>query len=99
MCSEARLQQLTGRPAADIRQYLRSLVYLSRLEALHLPFTLQSLEAASSKPEPLVEAVWRVAKGTKEGVLVVRDLCSEYGLWSPAQCRSIRRVAQPIRRK
>ena len=85
VCSEARLQQLTGRPAADIRQYLRSLVYLSRLEALHLPFTLQSLEAASSKPEPLVEAVWRVAKGTREGVLVVRDLCSEYGLWSPAQ--------------
>ena len=81
MCSDGRLEEVTGRKVENIKQYMKSLVYLSRLESLSLPYTLASLEAVSKTS--LVESVWRVAKASVEGVLLVRDLCSEYEIWSP----------------
>ena len=81
VCSDKRLEEVTGRKMENIKQYMKSLVYLSRLESLNLPYTLASLEAVSKTS--LVESVWRVAKASVEGVLLVRDLCSEYEIWSP----------------
>ena len=81
VCSDKRLEEVTGRKVDSIRQYMKSLVYLSRLESLNLPYTLASLEAVSKTS--LVESVWRVAKASVEGVLLVRDLCAEYEIWGP----------------
>jgi hypothetical protein len=80
ICSEAELEAATGRPVAALRDGLRRLVYLARLEGLGLPYTTDSLQPAAV-PQ-LVEGVWRACRLSPPGVTLVRDLCAEYGVWT-----------------
>ena len=43
----------------EIKQYLKTLVILSILEAMNLPYTLQSLEQCPKSS--LVDSVWKVS--------------------------------------
>ena len=87
ICSEDRLESLTGKTVETVKQYMRLLVFLCRLESLNLPYTLQSLQSCSKLS--LVESVWRARKQSVEGVSLVRDLCWEYQLWEPRQWTGI----------
>jgi len=80
ICSEEELENITGKPVSVVKQHMRTLVYLVRLEALNLPYTQQSLETCSKVS--LVEGIWRTYKHSPEGVALVRDLCIEYQIWS-----------------
>ena len=83
ICSDQKLEKLTGKSAKDMKQYMRLLVFLCRLEALSLPYSLESLESCSKLS--LVESVWKARKQLPEGVSLVRDLCWEYSLWQSRQ--------------
>ena len=83
ICSDEKLISVTGKTVEEVKQYMKTLVILSRLESLHLPYTLQNLEQFSKSS--LVESVWKVGKQSAEGVVLVRDLCSEYQIWTPTQ--------------
>ena len=59
ICSDEKLTSITGRPVEEIKQYMKTLVILSRLEAMNLPYTLQSLEQCPKSS--LVDSVWKVS--------------------------------------
>jgi len=80
ICSEEELEKATGKPVDVVKQHLRTLVYLVRLEALNLPYNQKSLESCSKVS--LVEGIWRTYKHSPEGITLVRDLCIEYQIWS-----------------
>ena len=79
ICSDEMLEGLTGKTVDTIKQYMKLLVFLCRLENLNLPYTLRSLESCSKLS--LVESVWKARKQSPEGVSLVRDLCREYEIW------------------
>ena len=87
ICTEEQLAKVTGKSVDFIKQHMKTLVYLSRLEMMNLPYTIQSLEQCSMTS--LVESVWKVGKQTCEGVVLTRDLCTEYKIWSPNQWAAI----------
>ena len=80
ICSEEELVSLTGQSLDSLRDGLRRLVYLARLEALGLPYSLENLSADSVGP--LLEGVWRSCRLSPEGVSLTRDLCAEFGVWT-----------------
>ena len=80
ICNDEELERATGKPVDVVKQHLRTLVYLVRLEALNLPYNQKSLESCSKVS--LVEGVWRTYKHSPEGITLVRDLCIEYQIWS-----------------
>ena len=83
ICSDQKLEKMTAKTAEEVKQYMRLLVFLCRLESLNLPYTLPSLESCSKLS--LVESVWKARKQLPEGVSLVRDLCWEYQLWQTRQ--------------
>ena len=87
ICSDEKLESLTGKTADTIKQYMRLLVFLCRLETLNLPYSLQSLQSCSKLS--LVESVWKARKQSPEGVTLVRDLCWEYQLCHSRQWAAI----------
>jgi len=80
ICNEDELEKATGMSVMIVKQHMRSLVYLSRLESLNLPYSQESLENCSKVS--LVEGIWRTYKHSPEGITLVRDLCIEYEIWS-----------------
>jgi len=80
ICKEIELEKATGKPVSIVKQHMRTLVYLVRLEALNLPYSQQSLESCAKVS--LVEGIWRTYKHSPEGITLVRDLCIEYQIWS-----------------
>ena len=79
VCTEERLQEVTGWDTAAVRDRLDKLNLLNRLERLGLPYSLKAL-AACPGPQ-LVEAVWRAGRQSAEGLQLVRDLCQQHGVW------------------
>ena len=44
IASSSELEEYTGRTAADLRTYLKNLIFISRMENLNLPFNLQAFQ-------------------------------------------------------
>ena len=44
IASSSELEDYTGRTAADLRTYLKNLIFISRMENLNLPFNLQAFQ-------------------------------------------------------
>jgi len=76
-CQEEELENATGKPVEELNNHLRKLIFLNRLEDLGLQYSPSSLDNIPS----LVEGVWRSCKHSKEGVMLVTDLCLEYEVW------------------
>ena len=81
LCSEEELETAIGQPVEVLKEKLRSLTFLCRLEALGLPYNEDSLQGNSVSQ--LVEGVWRTCRLSPQGVTLTRDLCAEFEVWSP----------------
>ncbi|XP_057687174.1 kinetochore-associated protein 1 [Corythoichthys intestinalis] len=68
-------------PAAQLEQYLRCYVWVSRLEALNIPYTLSSF--MSSPKEGLIKGLWKNRSHEPQAVRLVAELCLEYKVYDP----------------
>ncbi|XP_029017996.1 kinetochore-associated protein 1 isoform X2 [Betta splendens] len=66
-------------PRTKIECYLKCYVFVSQLEALNIPYTLQSF--VSSPKEGLVKGLWKNHSHEPQAVQLVADLCLEYQVY------------------
>ncbi|KAK2837222.1 hypothetical protein Q5P01_014434 [Channa striata] len=72
---ESRLQI----PVTKIQYYLKCYIFVSQLEALNIPYTVQSF--LSSPKEGLVKGLWKNHSHEPQAVQLVADLCLEYQVY------------------
>uniref|UniRef100_A0A3B4VCT3 Kinetochore associated 1 n=1 Tax=Seriola dumerili TaxID=41447 RepID=A0A3B4VCT3_SERDU len=80
---EARLQI----PRTKIQYYLKCYMFVSQLEALNIPYTVQSF--LSSPKEGLVKGLWKNHSHEPQAVRLVADLCLEYQVYDPQLWNSL----------
>ncbi|XP_024909034.1 kinetochore-associated protein 1 isoform X2 [Cynoglossus semilaevis] len=66
-------------PRTKIQYYVTSLIFVSRLEALSIPYTVQSF--LGSPKEALIKGLWKNHSHLPQGVHLVADLCLEYQVY------------------
>uniref|UniRef100_A0AAQ4R031 Kinetochore associated 1 n=1 Tax=Gasterosteus aculeatus aculeatus TaxID=481459 RepID=A0AAQ4R031_GASAC len=69
------------------RCYLRCYIFVSQLEALNIPYTVQSF--LSSPKEGLVKGLWKNHSHEPQAVRLVADLCLEYRVYDPQLWNSL----------
>uniref|UniRef100_A0A3Q1HII4 Kinetochore associated 1 n=1 Tax=Acanthochromis polyacanthus TaxID=80966 RepID=A0A3Q1HII4_9TELE len=69
------------------RYYLKCYIFVSQLEALNIPYTLQSF--LSSPKEGLVKGLWKNHSHEPQAVRLVADLCLEYQVYDPQLWNSL----------
>uniref|UniRef100_A0A8C4E9R5 Kinetochore associated 1 n=1 Tax=Dicentrarchus labrax TaxID=13489 RepID=A0A8C4E9R5_DICLA len=74
-------------PTAKIQYYLKCYVFVSQLEALNIPYTVQSF--LSSPKEGLVKGLWKNHSHEPQAVRLVADLCLEYQVYDPQLWNSL----------
>ncbi|XP_069555465.1 kinetochore-associated protein 1 [Brachyistius frenatus] len=74
-------------PKTKILYYLRCYIFVSQLEALNIPYTLQSF--LSSPKEGLVKGLWKNHSHEPQAVQLVADLCLEYQVYDPQLWNSL----------
>uniref|UniRef100_A0A8C4EG18 Kinetochore associated 1 n=1 Tax=Dicentrarchus labrax TaxID=13489 RepID=A0A8C4EG18_DICLA len=67
--------------------YLKCYVFVSQLEALNIPYTVQSF--LSSPKEGLVKGLWKNHSHEPQAVRLVADLCLEYQVYDPQLWNSL----------
>ncbi|CAJ1068194.1 kinetochore-associated protein 1 [Xyrichtys novacula] len=72
---EAKLQI----PRTKIQYYLKCYIFLSQLEALNIPYSVQSF--LNSPKEGLVKGLWKNHSHEPQAVRLVADLCLEYQVY------------------
>ncbi|KAL4646609.1 kinetochore-associated protein 1 [Arapaima gigas] len=75
------LETLLHIPRAKVPYYLKSYIYLSQLEELNIPYTVESF--LSSPKEGLIKGLWKNHSHEPEAVRLVSDLCLEYQVFDP----------------
>ncbi|XP_056888450.1 kinetochore-associated protein 1 [Takifugu flavidus] len=70
-----------------IQYYLKCYIFISRLEALNIPYTVQSF--LSSPKEGLVKGLWKNHSHEPQAVRLVADLCLEYQVYDPQLWNSL----------
>ncbi|KAK7933078.1 hypothetical protein WMY93_003974 [Mugilogobius chulae] len=83
----ATLEKHTNIPRGQIQFYLKCYVFVSQLEALNIPYTLQSF--LSSPKEGLVKGLWKNHSHEPQAVRLVADLCLEYQVYDPQLWNSL----------
>ncbi|XP_034727450.1 kinetochore-associated protein 1 isoform X2 [Etheostoma cragini] len=80
---EAKLQI----PRNKIQYYLKCYIFVSQLEALNIPYTVQSF--LTSPKEGLVKGLWKNHNHEPQAVQLVADLCLEYQVYDPQLWNSL----------
>ncbi|XP_029367133.1 kinetochore-associated protein 1 isoform X2 [Echeneis naucrates] len=70
-----------------IQYYLKCHIFVSQLEALNIPYTVQSF--LSSPKEGLVKGLWKNHSHEPQAVRLVADLCLEYQVYDPQLWNSL----------
>lgn len=65
----------------DLKQYMKSLVYLSELEHLHLNQTVESFQRCNK--EGLVKGLWKNHKDNAHAILLIADICLDWKISEP----------------
>ncbi|XP_078674136.1 kinetochore-associated protein 1-like isoform X3 [Branchiostoma floridae x Branchiostoma belcheri] len=81
------IQAIANKPVEEIREYMKCLLYLAELEALHVPQTLESFN--KSNKAALARGLWRNHNHEWRAVRLVSDLCLDYEIWDPHMWNSI----------
>ncbi|KAJ0067724.1 hypothetical protein NL108_010031, partial [Boleophthalmus pectinirostris] len=81
------LEMHTHIPKGQIQFYLKCYVFVSQLEALNIPYTLQSF--LSSPKDGLVKGLWKNHSHEPQAVRLVADLCLEYQVYDPQLWNSL----------
>ncbi|XP_034548642.1 kinetochore-associated protein 1 isoform X2 [Notolabrus celidotus] len=66
-------------PRTKIQYYLKCHIFVSQLEALNIPYTVQSF--LNSPKEGLVKGLWKNHSHEPQAVRLVADLCLEYQVY------------------
>ncbi|MEQ2235438.1 hypothetical protein ILYODFUR_002347 [Ilyodon furcidens] len=66
-------------PRSKFEYYLKSYIFVSQLEALNIPYTVQSF--LSSPKEGLVKGLWKNHSHEPQAVRLVADMCLEYQVY------------------
>uniref|UniRef100_A0A3B3VKC0 Kinetochore associated 1 n=1 Tax=Poecilia latipinna TaxID=48699 RepID=A0A3B3VKC0_9TELE len=74
-------------PRSKFKCYLKSYIFVSQLEALNIPYTVQSF--LSSPKDGLVKGLWRNHSHEPQAVRLVADLCLEYQVYDPQLWNSL----------
>uniref|UniRef100_A0A3Q4H507 Kinetochore associated 1 n=1 Tax=Neolamprologus brichardi TaxID=32507 RepID=A0A3Q4H507_NEOBR len=74
-------------PITKIPYYLKCYIFVSQLEALNIPYTVQSF--LSSPKEGLVKGLWKNHSHEPQAVRLVADLCLEYQIYDPQLWNSL----------
>ncbi|XP_070712166.1 kinetochore-associated protein 1-like [Pempheris klunzingeri] len=80
---EAKLQI----PRTKIQYYLKCYIFVSQLEVLNIPHTVQSF--LSSPKEGLIKGLWKNHSHEPQAVQLVADLCLEYQVYDPQLWNSL----------
>uniref|UniRef100_A0A3Q2WT44 Kinetochore associated 1 n=1 Tax=Haplochromis burtoni TaxID=8153 RepID=A0A3Q2WT44_HAPBU len=75
------LVRLADAPILEAQYYLKCYIFVSQLEALNIPYTVQSF--LSSPKEGLVKGLWKNHSHEPQAVRLVADLCLEYQIYDP----------------
>ncbi|CAL9708810.1 unnamed protein product [Knipowitschia caucasica] len=81
------LEAHTHIPRGQIQFYLKCYVFVSQLEALNIPYTVQSF--LSSPKDGLVKGLWKNHDHEPQAVRLVADLCLEYQVYDPQLWNSL----------
>ncbi|XP_019741350.1 kinetochore-associated protein 1 [Hippocampus comes] len=68
-------------PRAELDNHLKCYIFVSRLEALNVPYTVQSF--LSSPKEGLIKGLWKNHSHEPQALCLVADLCLEYKVYDP----------------
>ncbi|XP_030272722.1 kinetochore-associated protein 1 isoform X1 [Sparus aurata] len=74
-------------PRTKINYYLKCYIFVSQLEALNIPYTVQSF--LNSPKEGLVKGLWKNHSHEPQAVRLVADLCLEYQVYDPQLWNSL----------
>ncbi|TMS04120.1 Kinetochore-associated protein 1 [Larimichthys crocea] len=74
-------------PRTKIQYYLKCYIFVSQLEALNIPYTVQSF--LNSPKEGLVKGLWKNHSHEPQAVRLVADLCLEYQVYDPQLWNSL----------
>uniref|UniRef100_A0A3B3B568 Kinetochore associated 1 n=1 Tax=Oryzias melastigma TaxID=30732 RepID=A0A3B3B568_ORYME len=69
------------------KNYLKCYIFVSQLEALNIPYTVQSF--LNSPKEGLVKGLWKNHSHEPQAVRLVADLCLEYQVYDPQLWNSL----------
>uniref|UniRef100_A0A3Q3BL23 Kinetochore associated 1 n=1 Tax=Kryptolebias marmoratus TaxID=37003 RepID=A0A3Q3BL23_KRYMA len=74
-------------PSTKLGFYLKCYIFVSHLEALNIPYTVQSF--LSSPKEGLIKGLWKNHSHEPQAVRLVADLCLEYQVYDPQLWNSL----------
>ncbi|KAM9858247.1 kinetochore-associated protein 1 [Aulostomus maculatus] len=74
-------------PRTKFQYYLKCYIFVSQLEALNIPYTVQSF--LNSPKEGLVKGLWKNHSHEPQAVQLVADLCLEYQVYDPQLWNSL----------
>uniref|UniRef100_A0A672YH79 Kinetochore associated 1 n=1 Tax=Sphaeramia orbicularis TaxID=375764 RepID=A0A672YH79_9TELE len=83
----ATLEVHTQIPKTKIQYYLKCYIFVSQMEALNIPYTVQSF--LSSPKEGLVKGLWKNHSHEPQAVRLIADLCLEYQVYDPQLWNSL----------
>uniref|UniRef100_A0A8C9YCM8 Kinetochore associated 1 n=1 Tax=Sander lucioperca TaxID=283035 RepID=A0A8C9YCM8_SANLU len=81
------LVRLADSATLEAKYYLKCYIFVSQLEALNIPYTVQSF--LSSPKEGLVKGLWKNHSHEPQAVRLVADLCLEYQVYDPQLWNSL----------
>ncbi|XP_068422638.1 kinetochore-associated protein 1 isoform X2 [Clinocottus analis] len=87
LADSATLEAQLQIPKTKIQYYLKCYIFVSQLEALNIPYTVQSF--LSSPKEGLVKGLWKNHSHEPQAVQLVADLCLEYQVYDPQLWNSL----------
>ncbi|XP_029296389.1 kinetochore-associated protein 1 isoform X2 [Cottoperca gobio] len=87
LADSATLEAQLQIPRNEIKCYLKCYIFVSQLEALNIPYTVQSF--LSSPKEGLVKGLWKNHSHEPQAVRLVADLCLEYQVYDPPLWNSL----------
>ncbi|XP_014665212.1 PREDICTED: kinetochore-associated protein 1-like [Priapulus caudatus] len=76
----SRIEELLKCPIGDVKEQLRTLVYVTELEQLHVPMTAEAFRGLTNK-EGLVHGIWRNHCHEPAAAWLVSRLCVDFGVW------------------
>ncbi|KAJ8005659.1 hypothetical protein DPEC_G00120230 [Dallia pectoralis] len=68
-------------PKSQVQYYLKCYIYLSQLEALNIPYTMETF--LNIPKEGMVKGLWKNHSHEPQAVRLVADLCLEYKVFDP----------------
>uniref|UniRef100_A0A3Q3GR72 Kinetochore associated 1 n=1 Tax=Kryptolebias marmoratus TaxID=37003 RepID=A0A3Q3GR72_KRYMA len=81
------LVRLADAATLEAQFYLKCYIFVSHLEALNIPYTVQSF--LSSPKEGLIKGLWKNHSHEPQAVRLVADLCLEYQVYDPQLWNSL----------